>query len=145
MGEAKDQASAAFAERLCAAMRNRGFVSSSSRSGVDVAALAKVAGTTYEMARRYAEGAAVPRADKLDLVARWLGLPPAALLWGHAPTDAVDKEVLERCVAVVLEAQQKTGKSISNEKAARVVALIYGEAIAGRFPEARSIELLLLA
>lgn len=72
-------AAGAFARRLRELMRAQGYVSDTARSGVDVVALAGAAGTTYEMARRYAEGHAVPRPDKLHRIAAWLGVPAAAL------------------------------------------------------------------
>lgn len=134
-----------FGERLRKAMKRRGFVSRAARSGVDVAALAGAAGITYEMARRYAEGMAVPRPEKVDAIARWLGVPPASLLWGDASTAAVDMEVLEKCLSAISEAQARTGMRLSTEKAARLVALLYGEAMAGRFPADRAVDLLVIA
>lgn len=95
------------------------------------------------MARRYAEGKALPRPEKLDAIARWLGIPPATLLWGSATHDAVDMEVLERCLSAISEAQQRAGVQISTERAAHLVALLYGEAMAGRLPEPTAVDLLL--
>ena len=135
----------AFSQRLRAAMESKGMTSAGSRSGIDVAALAKAAGTSYEMARRYAEGAAVPRPDTLAAIARWLGTSPDALLWGRAAGAQLDPGLLEKCLHAVTEAQARTGRSLSTEKAAHLVALLYQEAIEGRFPEPSTLDLLVRA
>lgn len=139
----KTTSAAEFGQRLRAAMQERGHGSSSSRSRVDVGALARAAGTTYEMARRYAEGGAVPRADKLRAIAVWLGVSPSVLLWGDAPgVPNVNLGVLESCIAAVADAQRRTGLNISTERAARVVALLYQEAVAGKLTAPEVVDLL---
>lgn len=62
-----------FAARLAGAMK---------RAGLTVADVAKALGVTYEMARRYHEGIAMPRQDKLKNLAALLGMSPAQLLYG---------------------------------------------------------------
>lgn len=115
-------------------MKSAGRVSESSRSGVDVVALAEAAGTTYEMARRYAEGLAVPRPATLRRIADWLGVAPAALAWGSNHEQAVNTEVLQQCIEAVMEAQVKTQTAVSTDRAAALVAMLYQEAVDGRFP-----------
>lgn len=146
MSKSEKRQSEAFAARLRDLMRARGLVSSTSRSGVDVSALAHAAGASYEMARRYAEGSALPRAETVEALARWLGVSPGVLMWGEEVARAeVDVEVLEQCIAAVSAAQKRTGKTISTEQAARVVAVLYRQAKAGRIPATESIELILEA
>lgn len=128
-------AAGAFARRLRELMRAQGYVSDTARSGVDVVALAQAAGTTYEMARRYAEGHAVPRPDKLHRIAAWLGVPAAALAWGWGGEDQpINAEVLQQCIAAVAKAQEKTGQQLTTERAAALAAALYQEAIDGRLP-----------
>lgn len=126
----------AFAQRLRELMKARGLVSGSSRSGVDVAALAHAAGSSYEMARRYAEGVAMPRPDKLTRIAEWLGVTASALAWGTREAGSIDTEALQRCIKAVTEAQTRAGITLSTEKAAGLVAALYQEAIDGRLPRA---------
>lgn len=125
---------AGFGHRLRELMRAAGRVSESARSGVDVSALAEAAGTTYEMARRYAEGQAVPRRDKLQRIAAWLGVPAASLAWGSTEEQAVNVEVLQQCITAVIEAQARARVALTSERAAALVAALYQEAIDGRFP-----------
>jgi transcriptional regulator with XRE-family HTH domain len=133
-----------FAERLRAAMRERGHVSSLARSGVDVNALATAASISYEMARRYAEGLAIPRPDKLAAIAAWLKMPPGALLFGESG-QSINREVLVRCVKAIREAQSRTGIRLSDELAAHLVGVLYDEAVTIGLPEASTIDLLLRA
>lgn len=124
----------AFAARLVGRMNDRGHSSPTSRSGVDVAALAAAVGISYEMARRYAEGLAVPRPDKLAKIADWLGVSSAWLMWGEeegnnqtggAPAEAIDEKVLKECLIAALAAQRSTGIALPPEKAAHLVSILY--------------------
>lgn len=136
----------AFARRLCALMTARGLTSDTSRSGIDVNALAAAADTSYEMARRYAEGIASPRAEKLAAIAQWLGVSPGALLWGDEEHRAdVDTGILQACMQAIAEAQARTGVIVSTEKAAQIVALLYQETVAGRKPSPQTVDLIIRA
>lgn len=123
-------------------MRAKGHTSTTSGSGVDVGALARVAGTTYEMARRYAEGTSMPRGDKLKVIASWLGINASALAWGEAQgpatasAGAINREVLEECLRAVEEAQAALGAHLGAEQAASLVAVLYTEAMDGRMTSA---------
>lgn len=136
MGKDKGRSAAAFGQRLRDLMRAKRHTSDTARSGVDVNALADAAGTSYEMARRYAEGMAVPRADTLQRIADWLDVAPSVLAWGSdgGVGSTINTEVLQQCIAAVTEAQEKTGTAVSSERAARLVAMLYLEAIDGRSP-----------
>lgn len=52
------------------------------RAGLGVGDVAKALKVTPEMARRYREGLAMPKPDKLAKLARLLGMSPAELLFG---------------------------------------------------------------
>lgn len=128
-------AAEAFGHRLRELMRAAGRVSESARSGVDVVALADAGGTSYEMARRYAEGKAIPRPDTLRRIADWLGVPASALAWGADEQDGgINTEVLQQCITAVIEAQAKARVTLTSERQAALVAALYQEAIDGRFP-----------
>lgn len=133
-----------FARRLRELMLARGYSSEGSRSGVDVGKLAQVAATSYEMARRYAEGVAIPRPEKLQTIAAWLGVSPGALAWGETGS-AVEERLLQECLEAVLEAQKRTGKTLKTETASHLVAVLYREAAAGKLPATETIDLLLRA
>lgn len=133
-----------FVERLRAAMLARGYASDTSRSGVDVNALAAAASITYEMARRYAEGLATPRPDKIEAIAAWLGVSPGALMWGQE-THQINTKVLQQCVMAVHEAQRRTRITLTTEKAAHLVAILYEETSKGKSPTADTVDLMLRA
>lgn len=124
-----------FSGRLVAAMQARGHFGRGS-VGVDVHALADAASTSYEMARRYVEGHAIPRPEKLALIAEWLGVESGALLWGEpAQTRApVDLAALQRCIEIVTNAQVAAGKTLSSEHFAEVVSVLYGDLARGVEP-----------
>jgi transcriptional regulator with XRE-family HTH domain len=123
-----------FHDRLRDLMKAKGLISTANKSGVDVRSLAKAAGTTYEMARRYVEGRAIPRADKLEKIAAWLGVSPSELLYGEPKTHdrIIHTEVLQTCIQAVRQAEQLGGRTMKPEQAAKLVALLYEEAIDGR-------------
>lgn len=138
-------AAALFGARLREVMQAAGYVSRGARSGVDVAKLAEASHTTYEMARRYAEGLAMPRPDKLKAIARWLGVSPASLAYDEAPAEGIDTGKLQQCLEAVNHAQARTGRALTTEKAAHLVALLYTELNSGRMPTAESLDLLVRA
>lgn len=143
---ANDKSSAeAFGRRLRQLMRAKGYVSDTSRSKVDVTALADAAGTSYEMARRYADGLATPRADTMQKIATWLGVAPAVLAWGGSDESSVDEEVLQKCISGMIEAQIRTGITLDAERAARLVAMLYLEEVDGRSPASATVDRMLKA
>jgi hypothetical protein len=82
----------------------------------------------------------VPRADKLQRIADWLGVPAAALAWGSGGDDQpINAEVLQQCIAAVMNAQAKAGLQLTTERAAALVAALYEEAIDGRLPAAATV------
>ncbi len=109
-------------------------------------ALSRAAGISYEMARRYAEGVAMPRPDTLERIASWLDVAPASLAWGIAGgSSSIDAEVLQQCIAAVREAQKKTGATLTPEREAKLVAMLYLEAAEGRRPAQAAIARMLRA
>lgn len=135
----------AFGERLRELMREKGHVSGKARSGVDVGSLSDAAGTSYEMARRYAEGMAVPRRGTIQRIAAWLGVAPSVLEWGTREESSINGEALQECIQAVIEAQMKTGITLSAERAARLVSLLYQESMDGRLPASATVERMLKA
>lgn len=72
-----------FSKRLNSALQNGGYSSSRSKSGVEITQLAKVAGVSYQMARKYALGEALPDYHIIPEIARWLNVSPSWLLFGE--------------------------------------------------------------
>jgi len=143
---ANDRSSAeAFGRRLRQLMREKGYVSDTSRSRVEVTALAEAAGTSYEMARRYADGRSRTRADTMQKIADWLGVAPAVLAWGSAEESSVDEELLRKCITAMIEAQIRTGITLDADRAARLVAMLYLEEVDGRSPASATVDRMLKA
>lgn len=115
-------------------MRARGHVSDTARSGVDVPALADAAGM------------ATPRPGVLQRIAEWLGVAPAVLVWGRGADEApaIEQETLQLCIQAVLQAQAGLGTTVVPEVAARVVSILYLEAMDGRPPAPDTVTRILL-
>lgn len=134
MGRSKKLIADEFAARLVAAMKARGHVSGAAKSGVDVTALAKASRTTYEMARRYVEGRAIPRPDKLERIGDWLGTSPSQLLYGEreaVSSRVIHAEVLQSCIQAAQEAERLSGTTLSPDRMAKLIAFLYEEALDG--------------
>lgn len=142
MNSSDKDAAARFGARLREAMRVQGHVSKGNRSGVDVAKLAEASRTTYEMARRYAEGVAIPRPDKLEAIARWLRTKPAQLVYDDTG-GGIDTGKLQQCLEAVTQAQARTGQNLTTEQAAHLVAVLYRESTTGPMPATESVDLLI--
>lgn len=131
-----------FASRLRQAALLRGFISDRSRSGVDVVALAAAVESSYEMARRYAEGIAMPKPEVVLLISRWLRVSSSWLMYGEGEMEGdpdIDPVLLERCLRAVEEAQQSAGIQLPTDRLAQLVAALYREARQGGAPSANSI------
>lgn len=72
-----------FAQRLTVLMKQANLVSSASKAGVKVSALAEVCGCSHQMARRYVLGEALPEVDVTYKIAKWLKVSPGWLLFGE--------------------------------------------------------------
>lgn len=73
------------------AIKQQGYVSArNAKSGVDVGPLAKAAGVSREMARRYTEGLAVPDLNRIGKIAAWLNVRVPWLRDGEGPMLASD-------------------------------------------------------
>ncbi len=127
-------------------MKVKGFTSESSKSGLDVSALAAAAGTSYEMARRYCEGTALPRPDTMEAIARWLDLPVSALAFGEEKSHApIDEGTLQLCIEVVIEAQARTGTQLNPKSVAQMAAILYDEIRGGKAPSDDAVDMLIRA
>lgn len=98
------------------------------------------------MARRYAEGVAIPRPDKMAAITKWLGVPESALAFDAASRPVeIDERILQTCLEAVTTAAKKAGRPLSAEKAARLVAVLYQEALKGEIPGQPAVELMIKA
>lgn len=137
-----------IADRIQKAARARGFTSERSKSHVDVQAMADATGSSYEMARRYAEGAAAPKPDAVHRIAAWLRVSPTWLLYGEGPMEGssdIDIHLLEACLAAAAEAQRIAGISLSDSQRAALVAALYKQSSKGVTPSAETVAATLAA
>lgn len=138
----RDVTAEAFAARLRMACQRRGHTSARNKSGVDVGAVAAAGGCSYEMARRYVEGLAMPGDDVVRALAAWLRVPLAWLALGEgdgASAPALDNRALEACLEAVMQAQEMAGVSLPPVKVAALVAALYREALDGAPVTARAV------
>lgn len=72
-----------FSKRLNALLQKEGYISTRSKAGVEIGQLAKVAGVSYQMARKYIIGEALPDYHIIPKIAKWLNVSPSWLLFGE--------------------------------------------------------------
>jgi hypothetical protein len=123
-----------IADRIQQAAKLRGHTSDRSESGVDVRVMSEGIEASYEMARRYAEGVAVPPPDVTRKIAAWLKVNVIWLLFGDGPMEGksdIDLTTLETCLSVALEAQRISGIPLPSKRLASLVAGLYRQASKG--------------
>lgn len=72
-----------FSKRLNSLLQKEGYSSNRSKAGIEISKLAKVAGVSYQMARKYALGLALPDYHVIPKIAKWLNVSPGWLLFGE--------------------------------------------------------------
>lgn len=72
-----------FSERLVSLMREKGYISERSKSGIQINKLAKTCDCSNQMARKYILGLALPEVDVTVKIAKWLDISPGRLLFGE--------------------------------------------------------------
>lgn len=83
-----------FAARLTGLMLDKGLTSErAARSGVDVSVVSRLLDVTFEMARRYCGGTAMPGPTKIRKLSAWLGVRAAWLQYGEGPKWAGQNDV----------------------------------------------------
>ena len=75
-----------FSRRLNEVMATAGYLSSRSKTGVDITKLAKVSECSYQMARKYTLGQALPDLHVVVKITAWLKISPSWLLFGENAT-----------------------------------------------------------
>lgn len=83
-----------FSKRLLHVMQNKGYQSQRSKAGVEVTKLAEVANCSYQMARRYVLGDALPELNIIPKIAAWLETSASWLLFGEKEIIMPDKKSL---------------------------------------------------
>lgn len=71
-----------FSERLNSLSQNANKTSARSK-GIDIRELARVTDVSYQMARKYALGLALPEYQVIPKIAKWLNTSPGWLLFGE--------------------------------------------------------------
>lgn len=77
-----DRQHQAFANRLIATLKNKGYLASRSPKGICVKTLAKFTGASEQICRRYIRGDALPDYEKIKQIAEYLQVNPGWLLFG---------------------------------------------------------------
>lgn len=72
-----------FSKRLNSLLQKEGYSSNRSKAGIEITELAKVSGVSYQMARKYALGMALPDYHVIPKIAKWLNVSPSWLLFGE--------------------------------------------------------------
>lgn len=80
-----------FSKRLHFSLENKGYFSSRSKGRVDISQLAKITGVSYQMARKYILGLAMPEYHIISIIAKWLEVSPSWLLFGEEEIIKQDK------------------------------------------------------
>lgn len=83
-----------FSKRLLHLMQNKGYQSTRSKAGVDVTKLASVADCSYQMARRYVLGEALPELEVIPRIAEWLDVSASWLMFGEKDVIKPDRKSL---------------------------------------------------
>lgn len=81
-----------FSKRLIHVMQNKGFGSERSKAGIRVKKLAEVTGCSYQMARKYALGEAMPELHIIHIIAQWLDISAGWLLFGEKEIITPDRK-----------------------------------------------------
>lgn len=72
-----------FSKRLNSSLQKEGYSSNRSKIGIEVNQLSKVAGVSYQMARKYTLGMALPDYHIIPRIAKWLNVSSSWLLFGE--------------------------------------------------------------
>lgn len=139
---------ARFAARLREAAAARGKTSARAKSGVALADMAKAVGISFELARRYADGLAMPRPGVIQSIADWLGVEVNWLLFGRGAMESkpiLNLDVLESCIAAADEAQEIAATRLPATRLSALIAELYRDALIGVPPSARSVSAVIRA
>lgn len=79
----REQVVQGFAHRLTVLMKAANLISTASKVGIKISALAKICGCSHQMARRYVLGEALPEVDIIYKISKWLNVSPGWLLFGE--------------------------------------------------------------
>jgi len=72
-----------FSKRLNTLLQKKGYTSTRSKAGIQIHQLAQAAGVSYQMARKYILGMALPDYHIVPKIAKWLNVSPSWLLFGE--------------------------------------------------------------
>lgn len=127
-----------FATRLVKAMRDGHYLSRrGAASGVDVGPLARIAGVSREMARRYTEGGALPDPNRMQLIADWLQVRIAWLRDNEGDMRSAMREPQPTPYGLTAEAEEvaRVWMSLPPQIQESMRALLYQQAvIAKKYP-----------
>jgi hypothetical protein len=96
----RDKFAQGFARRIAKVMDENGFGKDKFKSGVDIHALSKASGCSYQMARKYALGDVLPEPHIILKIAEWLNISPNWLLFGDQPSTTTTKQLKDNVVEI---------------------------------------------
>ena len=92
-----------FSKRLNSLLQKEGYISNRSKAGVEINQLAKIAGVSYQMARKYALGMALPDYHIIPKIAKWLKVSPSWLLFGEKETITTSEQKSASSIVIEIE------------------------------------------
>lgn len=108
----------AFGERLRSALKDAGFISTRSPSGVSLDILVAITGHSSQICRRYVKGEIIPRHAELMNIANALQVLPGWLLFGEEilrpnkhDVIIIDKKIFEALLRLVFKLQLSSEES----------------------------------
>src|SRR3990167_746522 len=106
-----------FSQRLCQAMQNSGFLSTRSKSGVCVQALAKLTQHSRQICRKYLMGQSIPEPEVLIRLAKSLNVSAGWLLFGEElPQNAENIIIHTQLLAYILNHPMNPVRHEKNSK-----------------------------
>jgi len=111
-----------FSERLAQIMCRKGYYSNRPKGGIDINALASIAGCSYQMARKYALGQVLPDILTIENIADHLSCHPATLLFDEDFSYQTDIKkssetmVIDKCTLEYILNKSLILLEISNNK-----------------------------
>lgn len=95
-----------FSNRLIGAMKSKDYITSRASSGICIETLARIAGASEQICRRYVRGDALPDYEKIKNIARSLNISPGWLLFGEESTS-IPKQVDDDLLHYILKKSHK--------------------------------------
>lgn len=91
-----------FSKRLNSSLQENGYSSSRAKAGIDISQLSAKAEVSYQMARKYVLGLALPDLHVIAKIGTWLNVSPSWLLFGETELHSREQKPIS-CVEIDCE------------------------------------------